>query len=84
MISRYNITMDTRLHDAGMAHAKNTHYTDFSGLLSILLRAELSQHSRPNAADKNENMTDKFAALKNKLPNTPEDDYKQRKKRIKK
>lgn len=84
MISRYNITMDTRLHDAGMAHAKDAHYTDFSGLLSILLRAELSQYGSPSGGHKSESVTDTFSSLKNKLPHTPKDANSQRKKRIKK
>ena len=41
MISRYNITMDTRLHDAGVAHARDVLFSDFSGLLTTLLVQEL-------------------------------------------
>ena len=43
MIARYNITMDTRLHDAGVDYARNVLYCDFSGLLASLLVQELKK-----------------------------------------
>jgi len=33
--------MDTRLHDAGVAHARDVLFSDFSGLLTTLLVQEL-------------------------------------------
>jgi hypothetical protein len=47
MIRRYNITMDDQLHDSALRHAKAEYYSDFSGLLTQLVRAELKKNATP-------------------------------------
>ena len=45
MIHRVNITIDRELHQKAKLHAKNIHYTDFSGLVSKLLVEDLRPRS---------------------------------------
>lgn len=47
MIRRYNITMDDTLHDSAVRHAKAEYYSDFSGLLTQLVRTELKKNASP-------------------------------------
>jgi hypothetical protein len=48
MIHRVNITIDRELHAKAKLHAKNIHYTDFSGLVSKLLVDDLRpRHPTP-------------------------------------
>ena len=47
MIRRYNITMDADLHDSALRHAKAEYYSDFSGLLTQLVRTELKKNASP-------------------------------------
>ena len=39
--------MDDQLHDSALRHAKAEYYSDFSGLLTLLVRAELKKNATP-------------------------------------
>lgn len=40
---RINITIDAELHELAAAQARSSHYTDFSGLITKLLRDDMRQ-----------------------------------------
>lgn len=41
MIRRVNITIDEHLHEKAKAHAKDVHFTDFSGMITKLIVDDL-------------------------------------------
>jgi len=43
MVHRVNITIDKSLHAAAKLHAVEAHYTDFSGLVTKLIVADMKQ-----------------------------------------
>jgi hypothetical protein len=48
---RVNITIDHELHRKAIFQAENVHYTDFSGLVTQLLVADLRENGWPQIRD---------------------------------
>jgi hypothetical protein len=55
---RVNMSIDPELHRRVLFHAKNVHYTDFSGLVTKLLVAELRDNNWPREEFQTKNHAD--------------------------
>jgi hypothetical protein len=44
MQKRINLSIDPQLHEDAKVHAKETHFTDFSGLVTKLIVADIARY----------------------------------------